>query len=88
MAKKLMSFEKSEIDLGKPELPRVYRDSNLYDFITEKSCCCICRPSISVLTPYTDSRSPFCPRPRGVTVPRPYLKSYLVSERWPSRFIP
>lgn len=37
MAKKLMSFEKSEIDLGKPELPRVYHDSNLHDFITEES---------------------------------------------------
>ena len=37
MAKRLLSFEKTEIDLGKPELPRVYNDSSLHDFINEES---------------------------------------------------
>ena len=37
MAEKLKNVPREEILMGKPELPRVYLDSNLFDFVNEES---------------------------------------------------
>ena len=37
MANKLMTFEKVDVALGKPYLPKLYDDSRLHDFVNEES---------------------------------------------------